>query len=113
MTATPPDPLVLRRAARELEELRGRTPGGTWETTGLLASRPEVVARYDDGSTEHVAEARARTAPWNVGLSPAVVEPLPAWLRATADALEAGRLPADAASDAARFAVALLDHLGR
>jgi hypothetical protein len=99
---------LLRSAARHLEGLRARAPGGTWEITGLLASRPEVVARYDDGSTEHVAEARARSAPWIVGLAPAVVEPLLDWLRSTADALESGALPAGAATDAVRFAGAVL-----
>jgi hypothetical protein len=104
---------LLRAAAAHLEELRARTPGGAWETAGLLASRPEVITRYDDGSTEHVAEARARTAPWIVGLAPAVVEPLSAWLRTTADALEAGLLPPEVAADAVRFAAGLVGERGR
>ncbi|HEY2224472.1 hypothetical protein [Actinomycetospora sp.] len=111
MSASPPEiASLLRSAAALLEELHARTPGGSWETAGLLASRPEVVARYDDGTTEHVADARARSAPWLVALSPAVGGPLIAWLRTTADALEAGRLPADAAAEAASLARALLEH---
>jgi hypothetical protein len=104
---------LLRSAARHLEELRARTPGGTWETAGLLATRPEVIARYEDGTTEHVAEARARTAPWIVGLGPDVVEALLPWLRSTADAVESGRLPLEVATDAVRFAAGVVDHLGR
>jgi hypothetical protein len=30
----------------------------------LLATTPEVIARAPDGSTEHVAEARAGTGTW-------------------------------------------------
>ena len=102
----------LRAAARRLEELHRRTPGGRWETTGLLASRPEVIARYDDGTTEHVAEARARTAAWIVALSPPVIEPLIPWLRATADALDAGHLPDEAARAALTFAAAVTGDVG-
>lgn len=109
MTAPDGRAASLREAARVLEELRSRAPGGRWEITGLLASRPEIVARYDDGSTEHVAEARARTAPWIVGLAPDVAAPMVDWLRRSADALDEGRLPADLAADAARFAAALLE----
>ena len=75
---------LLLAAADRLEALAGRTTGGDWTTTGLLASRPEVVARLPDGTTEHVAEARARTAEWITTLSPAVAVPLSAWLRAAA-----------------------------
>ncbi|MCZ2818689.1 hypothetical protein [Modestobacter sp. VKM Ac-2984] len=78
------DAAVLRAAADRLEELAARTTGGSWTVGGLLASRPEVVARSPDGSTEHVAEARARTAEWIVTLSPAVAGPLAAWLRSAA-----------------------------
>ncbi len=104
-----PDGALLRSAADRLEALRGRTPEGRWGTTGLLASRPEVVARYDDGSSEHVADARARTAAWIVALSPSVGEPLIVWLRATADALEAGDVSRASASAATGFALALLE----
>jgi hypothetical protein len=79
------DGALLRAAADRLETLAARTPRGTWEVTGLLASRPEVVARFPDGSTEHVAEARARTAAWITATSPAVAAPLAGWLRAAAD----------------------------
>jgi hypothetical protein len=51
---------------------------------GLLASRPEVVAELAGGTTEHVAEARARTAEWIRTLSPALAGPLAGWLRAAA-----------------------------
>jgi hypothetical protein len=78
------DAAVLRAAAGRLESLAARTTAGSWELAGLLASRPEVVARFGDGSTEHVAEARARTAEWLTTLSPAVAAPLAAWLRAAA-----------------------------
>ena len=80
-----PDAAVLRAAADRLDALAARTTGGTWTVQGLLASRPEVVARLADGRTEHVAEARARTAEWIATLSPAVAAPLAAWLRAAAE----------------------------
>ncbi|MCZ2848925.1 hypothetical protein [Modestobacter sp. VKM Ac-2978] len=84
-----PDVAVLLAAADHLDALAARTTGGSWTVGGLLASRPEVVARSADGSTEHVAEARARTAEWIVTLSPAVAGPLVAWLRSAADATPA------------------------
>jgi hypothetical protein len=86
------DAAVLRAAADRLESLAARTTAGSWAVAGLLASRPEVVARFGDGSTEHVAEARARTAEWLTTLSPAVAAPLAAWLRAAAD----GAVPPEA-----------------
>lgn len=48
-------------AADILEELADRTTGGHCRIGGLLASRPEVIAEWPDGATEHVAEARALT----------------------------------------------------
>src|SRR4051794_39449197 len=81
-----PDVEVLRTAAARLEALAARTTGGSWRTAGLLASRPEVVAVLPDGSTQHVAEARAGTAEWIRTLSPALAGPLAAWLRAAAAA---------------------------
>jgi hypothetical protein len=78
------DPALLLAAADRLDSLAARTTAGSWELTGLLASRPEVVARFADGSTEHVAEARARTAEWIRSLSPALAGPLAAWLRSAA-----------------------------
>ena len=78
------DAALLRAAADRIDELAARTTGGTWTTRGLLASRPEVVAGWPDGSTEHVAEARARTAAWISTLSPALAGPLAGWLRAEA-----------------------------
>src|SRR3954453_21720823 len=83
---TDPDVEVLRTAATRLETLATRTTGGTWRAGGLLASRPEVVATLPDGSTQHVAEARAGTAEWIRTLSPALAAPLAAWLRAAASA---------------------------
>lgn len=89
---------ALLAAADRLEALAARTTGSTWTTRGLLATRPEVVAVAGDGSTEHVAEARARTAEWICTLSPAVAAPLAGWLRAAArqpvdpHALELSRL---------------------
>jgi hypothetical protein len=76
--------VVLLEAARRLEELAARTTPGDWRLKGLLASRPEVVAHRADGSTEHVAEARQRTAAWILALSPAVAGPLAAVLRQAA-----------------------------
>ncbi|MEJ2871972.1 hypothetical protein WCD74_29730 [Actinomycetospora sp. OC33-EN08] len=76
---------TLRRAADRLERLAARAPQGQWSARGLLASRPEVVATDADGHSEHVAEARAGTAPWIVATAPAIAAPLVAWLRATAD----------------------------
>lgn len=75
---------LLRTAADRLEALAGRTTPGDWRLTGLLASRPEVVAVRPDGSTEHVAEARAGSAAWIAALSPVVAAPLAAALRAAA-----------------------------
>jgi hypothetical protein len=75
---------LLRTAAGRLEGLAARTTPGDWRPGGLLASRPEVIAHKPDGSTEHVAEARAGTAGWITALSPAVAGPLVAWLRAAA-----------------------------
>ena len=86
------DAALLLEAADRLEALAARTTGGTWTTRGLLASRPEVVAVADDGGTEHVAEARARTAEWIRTLSPALAAPLAGWLRAAA------RTPVDPAA---------------
>jgi hypothetical protein len=74
----------LTAAAERLEQLAARTTAGNWRTAGLLATRPEVVAHHPDGGTEHVAEARARTAEWITALSPAVAAPLAAWLRSAA-----------------------------
>ncbi|MCD2195201.1 hypothetical protein LQ327_17680 [Actinomycetospora endophytica] len=101
----------LRAAADRLEALRDRTPGGEWETAGLLASRPEVIARYDDGTTEHVADTRARTASWISGLSPRVVEPLITWLRVSADAADEARLPPETTAAALTFAAAVIEHV--
>ena len=80
----PADP--LRAAADRLEALAARTTPGDWRITGLLATRPEVVAHGPGGGTEHVAEARASTAAWIAALCPAVAGPLAAWLRAAAAA---------------------------
>jgi hypothetical protein len=84
---------LLRAAADRLDALAGCTTPGTWRTAGLLASRPEVVAHLPDGSTEHVAEARARSAEWIVALSPALAAPLAAWLRAAAGDPDPGPEP--------------------
>ena len=81
-----PDVEVLLAAAARVEALAARTTPGTWTAGGLLASRPEVVAVLPDGSTQHVAEARAGTADWIRTLSPALAAPLGAWLRAAASA---------------------------
>jgi hypothetical protein len=78
------DVALVRAAADRVEALAARSTGGTWTTRGLLASRPEVVAVGDDGSTEHVAEARARSAEWITTLSPALAGPLVGWLRSAA-----------------------------
>jgi hypothetical protein len=78
-----PDDLLLTTAER-LEALAVRTTPGDWRPAGLLATRPEVLAHSSDGSTEHVAEARAGTAAWITALSPAVAAPLAALLRSLA-----------------------------
>ena len=84
------DRALIRSVADRLEALAARTTGGDWRVGGLLASRPEVIAHRPDGGTEHVAEARERTAPWIVTLSPAVAGPLVTLLRVAggADPLE-------------------------
>jgi hypothetical protein len=84
------DRALIRSVADRLEALAARTTDGDWRVTGLLASRPEVVAHRPDGGTEHVAEARERTAPWIAALSPAVAGPLVTLLRVAggADSLE-------------------------
>ncbi|MCD2190572.1 hypothetical protein [Actinomycetospora soli] len=102
---------TLRTAARLLEELRARTPGGEWEVGGLLATRPEIVARHSDGSSEHVAETRARSSAWIAGLAPSLAAPLVTWLRTTADAVEAGRASAEVTGAATAFAAAVTDRL--
>lgn len=79
------DAALLTAAADAVEALARRTTGGDWRRSGLLAVRPEVVA-HDGGGTEHVAEARARTAAWITTFSPALATPLAAWLRAAAAA---------------------------
>ena len=86
------DAALLLAAADRLETLAARTTAGEWALRGLLASRPEVVARFPDGSAEHVAEARARTGEWITTLSPALAGPLAAWLRSAA------RTPVDPAA---------------
>lgn len=105
-------PTLLREAADRLTALAARSTAGDWRTGGLLASRPEVIAHRPDGSTEHVAEARAASAGWIVALSPAIAGPLAAWLRAAADS-PAGGSTADGSptGEAAAFAAALLDRL--
>ncbi|SNS27647.1 hypothetical protein SAMN04488107_2010 [Geodermatophilus saharensis] len=95
---------LLRTAADRLEALAARTTPGDWRTTGLLATRPEVVAHAPDGGTEHVAEARAGTSAWIAAVSPALAAPLAGWLRAAA-----AHRPVDPA--AAAFAAALLARL--
>jgi hypothetical protein len=98
------DATMLRAAADRLTDTAARTTAGDWRISGLLASRPEVVAHRPDGGTEHVAEARAASARWIVGLSPAVAGPLAEWLRAAAD-----RDPLD--GPAVRLARLLLERL--
>jgi hypothetical protein len=95
---------ALLTAAGRLERLAARTTPGDWRASGLLASRPEVVAHLPDGGTEHVAEARAGTGAWITALSPAMAAPLVAWLRAAA-----ASEPVDPAAEA--FAQALLERL--
>jgi hypothetical protein len=99
------DALLLRTAASRLTELAARSTAGDWRIRGLLASRPEVVAHRPDGGTEHVAEARADSARWIAGLSPAVAAPLADWLRAAAERAEPDE-------PALRLAAVLLDRLG-
>ena len=91
-------PALLGAAADRLEALARRSTPGDWRSGGLLATRPEVIARSPDGATQHVAEARASSAAWIAALSPAVAAPLAAWLRlAAADAAtRPDRVPAPA-----------------
>lgn len=81
----------LVAVAELVERLAGTTTGGDWRPGGLLASRPEVIARYEDGSTEHVAEARAGSARWIIAFSPALAPALAGWLRSAAEAGEVDR----------------------
>ncbi|WP_456598615.1 hypothetical protein [Blastococcus sp. SYSU DS0616] len=83
---------LVREAADRLEALAACTTPGDWRLAGLLASRPEVVAHGPGGATEHVADARARSAGWITALSPALAGPLAAWLRAAS----AGQPPPEA-----------------
>ncbi|MER7011501.1 hypothetical protein ABT324_08750 [Saccharopolyspora sp. NPDC000359] len=76
----------LFEAAAGLERLAAAATGGDWRSGGLLATRPEVIAHFEGGATEHVAEARAKTARWIAALSPAVAASLVAWLRSAAQA---------------------------
>jgi hypothetical protein len=84
------DDAVLLEAADRLERLADRSTAGDWRLAGLLATRPEVVAGRPDGSTEHVAEARAGSAAWIAAVSPAVAAPLAALLRALGEGDAAG-----------------------
>ncbi len=95
---------VLLTAADRLEALAARTTPGEWRLGGLLATRPEVIAHAADGGTEHVADARARTAEWVAALSPAVTPALVALFRQAAD-----RQPAE--PSALAVARVLLDRL--
>jgi hypothetical protein len=77
--------ILLLEAARRLEEMAARSTPGDWRLGGaLLVTRPEVIAHQPDGSTEHVAEARRRSAPWISAMSPAIAAPLAAVLRKAA-----------------------------
>lgn len=77
--------VLLTTAADRLEALAARTTPGEWRLGGLLATRPEVKAHRPDGTTEHVAEARAGSGAWITALSPALAAPLAALLRAEAE----------------------------
>lgn len=92
-------------AADVMEQLSARSTGGRWAVRGLLATRPEVIAHYEDGGTEHVAEARAGTARWISTLSPATAPHLVRWLRTTAGA---DQLDASVAVAALTFADTVL-----
>ena len=98
------DRALIRSVTDRLEAVAARTTTGDWRIRGLLASRPEIVAHRPDGGTEHVAEARERTAAWITALSPAVAGPLVTLLRVAggADPLE------PAAVDLARVLAARL-----
>jgi hypothetical protein len=101
---------LLHGAADHLERLRAAVPDGRWSQRGLLASRPEIVAEYPSGNTEHVAEARSRTARWIVTMSPTLAAPLVAWLRTTAQELDRpGSATTASTSAAVGFAWALLE----
>ena len=94
---------LLTTTADRLDALAARSTPGEWRPAGLLASRPEVVAHRPDGSTQHVAEARADSAAWITAVSPAVAAPLAALLRALATG--------DATEEAARLAHTLAERL--
>ncbi|MEJ7770803.1 MAG: hypothetical protein WKF51_02810 [Geodermatophilaceae bacterium] len=81
----------LISAAEVLEALAAETTGGEWLIGGLLATRPEIVTHFADGSTEHIADARANTAGWIAALSPAIAAPLAAWLRSAANDVRISR----------------------
>lgn len=74
----------LLEAAELIEQLAESSTRGQWQRRGLLATRPEIVARRADGSTEHVAEARAGSVRWISTLSPAIAPALAGWLRSAA-----------------------------
>jgi hypothetical protein len=76
----------LLSAAEALERLAAVSTGGQWRLGGLLATRPEIIAHREDGTTEHVAEARADSARWIATLSPMLARPLADWLRSAARA---------------------------
>ena len=80
------DRALMRSVADRLEILAARTTDGDWRAEHLLASRPEIIAHRQDGGTEHVAEARARTAAWIAAFSPAIATPLVTLLRVAAGA---------------------------
>lgn len=76
---------TLLAAAERIERLAASATSGDWRIAGLLATRPEVIAHRPDGSTEHVAEARAGSARWIAAFAPELAGPLIDWLRSTSD----------------------------
>ncbi|MDT7742331.1 MAG: hypothetical protein QOE59_1409 [Actinomycetota bacterium] len=105
---------LLRRAADHLERLRAVVPDGRWSPRGLLASRPEIVAEDPVGNTEHVAEARSRTAQWILTMSPDLATPLVVWLRTTAQELDRpAAATTESTSAAEAFARTLLERDAR
>lgn len=103
---------LLRRAADHLDGLRAAVPDGRWSARGLLASRPEIVAEDPAGTTEHVAEARSRTARWILTMSPDLAVPLAAWLRTTAQELDRSGAATESTAAAVDLATVLLERSG-
>jgi hypothetical protein len=79
---------VIRRAADRVESLALHAAIGPWESGERCVWNGGTGAVVSDGSEGDGGCFDEGTAAWIAALSPAVAEPLVAWLRAAADSME-------------------------